>query len=107
MVRVEELYPWPEEELRAIFSRYTKLQRVVWAQEEPRNMGAWTFVQERLQGLIGDQVEFLYAGRSASASPATGSSRVHRAEQKTLLADAFQGIDGGAEIDPRDALGLP
>lgn len=107
LVRVEELYPWPEEELRAVLARYTRLKRVVWAQEEPRNMGAWTFVQERLQDLIGDEVEFVYAGRAASASPATGSSRVHRAEQKTLLADAFEGIEGIGEIDPRDALRLP
>ncbi|MEE3328762.1 MAG: hypothetical protein VX252_15590, partial [Myxococcota bacterium] len=62
------------------------------------------FVQERLQALLEAGIEFEYAGRAASASPATGSSRVHRAEQKTLLADAFSGIEGGGEIDPRTAL---
>jgi 2-oxoglutarate dehydrogenase E1 component len=107
LVRIEELYPWPEQELRSLLSRYTNLRRVVWSQEEPRNMGAWTFVLERIRNLIGSNLEFTYAGREASASPATGSSRVHRAEQRSLLADAFEGIAGGGEIDPSLVLGLP
>ena len=106
LVRIEELYPWPEDEIRTVLDRYTNLERVVWSQEEPRNMGGWTFVQDRLRSLLGSGIQFEYAGRAASASPATGSSRVHRAEQKTLIADAFSGIEGGGEIDPRAALGL-
>ena len=107
IVRIEEIYPWPDQELRAILAGYPNLTRVVWSQEEPRNMGAWTFVQERLQGLIGSTVELEYAGRKPSASPATGSSRVHRVEQRTLLTNAFEGIEGGGEIDPSVILGLP
>jgi 2-oxoglutarate dehydrogenase complex dehydrogenase (E1) component-like enzyme len=66
---------------------------MIWVQEEPANMGAWTFVRERLQGLLGAQAKLAYAGRRASASPAVGSLRAHRLEQKALVDAAFEGLD--------------
>jgi 2-oxoglutarate dehydrogenase E1 component len=90
LVRVEELYPWPEKLLGSLFSRYTNARRFVWVQEEPENMGAWTFVRDRLESLLPVGMRLGYAGRAAAASPATGSMRVHRSEQAQLLAAAFE-----------------
>jgi 2-oxoglutarate dehydrogenase E1 component len=92
LVRVEQLYPWPEEPLRAILDRYEGAESVVWAQEEPRNRGGWTFVSqpERLPALLGGR-PLGYVGRRASASPATGSLRVHKEEQAALVNEALLG----------------
>ena len=87
IVRLEQLYPWPSEELARIRDRYARAERLVWVQEEPANMGGWEFVRELLRELW--QREFSYAGRKASASPAVGSQRVHRAELAAFLAAAF------------------
>jgi 2-oxoglutarate dehydrogenase E1 component len=94
IVRAEELYPWPEQELREVMERYAGADRVTWVQEEPANMGAWTFVRERIPGLLRDSVKLAYAGRPASASPAVGSMRIHKLEQAALLQAAFQGLGG-------------
>ncbi|MEE3327772.1 MAG: 2-oxoglutarate dehydrogenase E1 component, partial [Myxococcota bacterium] len=99
LVRIEEIYPWPEAELRGIHERYPNLNCVVWAQEEPRNMGGWSFVQERLRADLPPDVRLVYAGRAASSSTATGSSRAHHAEQRTLVADAYAGL-GESGDDP-------
>ncbi len=92
VVRVEQLYPWPGAELAATLARYRNAERVVWCQEEPANMGAWTFVRERLQAALGSGQKLAYAGRKESASPATGSGRLHREEQAQLVAAAFNGL---------------
>jgi 2-oxoglutarate dehydrogenase E1 component len=89
LARIEQLYPWPEAELAAVLERYAGARDVVWVQEEPANMGAWTFVRERIQGLLRPTARLAYAGRRESASPATGSMRVHRQEQQALLDAAF------------------
>ena len=92
IVRVEELYPWPGEHIRELMSRFPCLEHVFWVQEEPANMGAWTFVRERISELLPFGVKLAYAGRDPAASPATGSMRVHRAEQAALVAEAFEGL---------------
>jgi 2-oxoglutarate dehydrogenase E1 component len=92
LLRVEQLYPWPEESLARALERYPRAQRVVWAQEEPANMGAWTFVRERVQALLPAEATLAYAGRRASASTAVGSSRIHKQEQAALVESAFQGL---------------
>jgi 2-oxoglutarate dehydrogenase E1 component len=89
IVRVEELYPWPDAELAAVFARTPNAKRVVWVQEEPANMGPWTFVRERLQALLPARAKLAYAGRLASASTAVGSGRVHRLELEAFLGAAF------------------
>jgi 2-oxoglutarate dehydrogenase E1 component len=89
ILRVEQLYPWPEEELSAIYARYERAERRIWAQEEPRNMGAWTFVRDRLQSIVGDKSRLDCAARPEAASPAVGSPRVHRAQLTALLDEAF------------------
>ena len=88
IVRIEQVYPWPGEELERALARHPDAQRIVWVQEEPENMGAWSFVRERLRRASGG-LEPAYAGRAASASPAVGSSRLHRTEQAALVEAAF------------------
>jgi 2-oxoglutarate dehydrogenase E1 component len=90
IVRLEQLYPFPVDLLRDVLLRYPLSAELVWAQEEPRNMGAWRFVHENLQPLLETPRRFLhYAGRPESASPATGSLKRHLAEQAELIEKAF------------------
>jgi 2-oxoglutarate dehydrogenase E1 component len=91
IVRVEQLYPWPGEQLKTVLDRYKSAREWVWVQEESQNMGAWTFVSPRLP-LMGQP--FQYVGRDASASPATGSKLVHDREQAEIVEAAI----GGAAV---------
>ena len=92
IVRVEQVYPWPEARLAEIFGRYASAKSRFWVQEEPRNMGPWTFVRDRIQAILGDKQRLDYAGRAESASPAVGSPRIHRAQLQAFLDEAF-GVD--------------
>jgi multifunctional 2-oxoglutarate metabolism enzyme len=94
VARLEQYYPFPEEDIRAELERYKGVQEVVWLQEEPANMGAWTFVRYRfddlLEGIYDDcKHRIKYVGRAASASPATGSAKVHQQEQDRILRQAL------------------
>jgi 2-oxoglutarate dehydrogenase E1 component len=89
VVRVEQLYPWPEDRLMAVLDGYPNAREVWWVQEEPSNMGAWTFVHERLHRVLRDRAELRHVARAASASPASGSTKVHDREQRALLDAAF------------------
>ncbi len=85
---IEQLYPWPADEIAAALERYPRAHEIVWVQEEPANMGALSFVVPRLRRAArGRQVHSVK--RSAAASPATGSAKAHALEQKTLLAASF------------------
>jgi 2-oxoglutarate dehydrogenase E1 component len=87
IVRIEQLYPWHADAVKAALGRYRAAREWVWVQEESQNMGAWTFVSPRLQELMG--LPFQYVGRDASASPATGSHAVHEREQAELVEAAI------------------
>jgi len=89
IVRVEQLYPWPEEELTQILGQYSSAEQRIWCQEEPRNMGAWTFVRDRIRTIVGDRTQLRYAGRPEAASPAAGSPRIHRAQLEAFLCEAL------------------
>jgi 2-oxoglutarate dehydrogenase E1 component len=86
---VDQLYPWPEDELNAEVAKHPQAREIVWVQEEPSNMGALWFVLPRLKRMFSDR-QVLTVKRSAAASPATGSAKAHEMEQKTLLALALQ-----------------
>jgi 2-oxoglutarate dehydrogenase complex dehydrogenase (E1) component-like enzyme len=91
VLRVEQLYPWPERELEAVLARYPSARELVWVQEEPSNMGAWTFVAPRLHELArADRFAIRLVARTASASPASGSIKVHEREQRELLETALR-----------------
>ncbi len=93
IVRIEQLFPFPGDPLAVRLQRMTNLQDVVWCQEEPRNNGAWFFVNERIEdsltaaGHTGKRP--IYAGRDAAASPATGLASRHKAQQEALIAAAL------------------
>ena len=89
LVRVEELYPWPQAELQRLVDRYPNADEVVWAQEEPKNMGAWTYVQPRLRATVGTMVPLRYIGRPERASPAEGYHNEHVAEQTRIVHDVW------------------
>jgi 2-oxoglutarate decarboxylase len=89
VVRVEQMYPFPQEELDDIFARYPNLEEIRWVQEEPENMGAWWFMFHHLSGNLPAGVKLSHAGRYESASPATGSAKVHEQEQREVIERAF------------------
>ena len=85
ILRLEQLYPVPEQELEAALSGYPEGTPVVWAQEEPENMGAWRFLRVQWGHSIFDRYPFSVECRPASASPATGSHKSHNIEQDEIL----------------------
>jgi 2-oxoglutarate dehydrogenase E1 component len=89
VIRVEQLYPFPEAGIREILQNYPAAE-AAWVQEEPRNMGAWRFMQERMDPLLGaaGRGSLAYVGRPESASPATGLGHRHQQEQALIVADA-------------------
>jgi 2-oxoglutarate dehydrogenase E1 component len=87
IIRIEQLYPFHEEMIRAVIGQFKKASQFVWCQEEPQNMGAWSYISPQLEGLLGSKIR--YAGRGAASSPAPGSKAVHYREQKELLSQAF------------------
>jgi 2-oxoglutarate dehydrogenase E1 component len=93
VVRIEQLYPFPSEPLVKRLKAMPKLQDLVWAQEEPKNNGAWMFVEPLLEQCLAeagfDGMRPQYAGREAAASPATGLAKRHVAEQAALIAEAL------------------
>jgi 2-oxoglutarate dehydrogenase E1 component len=89
LARVEELYPLPEEQLRAEFARFPSLREIVWVQEEPRNMGAWSFIEPRLRELVDGDFEVRYEGRPYRASPAEGYADRHAVEQARIVDAAW------------------
>ena len=90
VARVELLYPWPEESIREVLEGYPNLREVAWAQEEPANMGAWTFVRPRLEEVLGGEVPLRYVGKPARPSPAQGSARYHKEEHAAIVREAFK-----------------
>jgi 2-oxoglutarate dehydrogenase E1 component len=97
LTRLEQLAPFPDRVLAEELRRYSKDAQVIWCQEEPRNMGAWSFVAPRIEAVLADvgmrQTKLVYAGRPAAASPATGLYRQHVKEQATLVQAAVTGGD--------------
>ncbi|MFQ6572940.1 2-oxoglutarate dehydrogenase E1 component [Pseudomonas sp. UM16] len=92
IVRIEQLYPFPEDDLVEILAPYTNLQDVVWCQEEPMNQGAWYSSQHHMRRILtrhNKELVLEYAGRDASAAPACGYASMHAEQQEKLLQDAF------------------
>lgn len=89
VVRVEQLYPFPGQELTAILEAYPSLEEVVWVQEEPENMGAWHYLESHLTALAPDKA-LGYIGRPRQASPAEGYANAHAAAQARLVEAAFE-----------------
>ncbi len=88
--RIEQLYPFPEPELRAALEKYPQATEVVWCQEEPRNQGAWYSSQHHIHACLSAKQTLQYAGREASASPAAGYLQAHNEQQEKLVSDALK-----------------
>lgn len=91
IVRLEQLYPFPDEVLAKVFARYKKATDLVWCQEEPKNQGAWYFIHSRLNKLAADKLNVYYAGRPEYAAPAEGLFLSHVAAQQELVNAALNG----------------
>jgi 2-oxoglutarate dehydrogenase E1 component len=91
IVRIEGLYTFPEALIGAVLAKYPAAKDVVWAQEEPRNMGAWNYIAPRLAGLLPEGAALRYAGRPERASPAEGYPAAHATEQGRIVLDAVGG----------------
>jgi 2-oxoglutarate dehydrogenase E1 component len=89
LVRVDELYPWPGDAVAEIVDRYPNLEDVVWAQEEPKNMGAWTYAAPQIRVATGNMLTVRYIGRPERASPAEGYSKAHEEEQKRIVGEVL------------------
>jgi 2-oxoglutarate dehydrogenase E1 component len=98
LVRVEQLYPWPHDGVAWALDHYPNIREVVWAQEEPKNMGAWTYVAPRLRAATGTSVPITYTGRPERASPAEGYLASHQREQARIIAEVLE-----TAADPRGA----
>ncbi len=89
IVRIEQLYPFPFDQMRELLKKYSKIKDIRWVQEEPRNMGSWTFILARLQEVLSSTHKLHFAGRLPSASPAAGVYQMHLAELDLMIRQAF------------------
>ena len=92
VIRVEQIYPWPEDQIAEVLGRYPIASEVFWVQEEPENMGAWNFVHGRLHRLLRDRYGLRHVSRIESGSPAAGSAALHQMEQEDVVERALEGL---------------
>lgn len=94
LIRIEQLYPFPGDQISQAVKQFANLKQIIWAQEEPKNMGAYTFVAPRLQEIFSDVaargISFRYVGRTERASPAIGSPKGHAIEQSEIIKGCFK-----------------
>jgi 2-oxoglutarate dehydrogenase E1 component len=102
IARIELLYPFPEDEIKALLEGYPNLREILWVQEEPQNMGAWTFVEPRLREITGGGLPVIYVGKQARPSPAQGSAKFHKQEHAGIVRDAFENM--GQDLDADQAV---
>ena len=91
-MRIEQLFPFPAEQMLAILDRYPNAKDLLWLQEEPENMGAWTFIEHRTFRIKDRGYSIRHVARVESGSPATGSAEIHRQELAELLDETFAGL---------------
>jgi 2-oxoglutarate dehydrogenase E1 component len=91
LARVEELYPFPDGDILELVASFPALREVVWVQEEPRNMGAWSYMEPRLRHVLPEGIAVRYEGRPNRASPAEGSPDRHKVEQERIVTAAWSG----------------
>lgn len=101
IIRLEQVYPWPLQQLQDVLRRYSETADLFWVQEEPENMGAWPFIEGQMQSIINPRKatgamrrRLGYVGRPAAASPAAGANKVHSDQQEALVAEAFAASPG-------------
>jgi 2-oxoglutarate dehydrogenase E1 component len=87
---LEQLYPFPEDELKQIIGRFPHLKELIWLQEEPQNMGAWAYIEPRLRMIASEGIEVHYIGRPERASTASGYQNIHKYEQAQMIENALK-----------------
>ncbi|MFJ5715234.1 2-oxoglutarate dehydrogenase E1 component [Neobacillus sp. NPDC093127] len=95
VIRLEEIYPFPTEELTTLFSKFNNIKEVLWVQEEPKNMGAWNFVEPRIREIVSTGIKVDYIGRRRRSSPAEGDPNVHKLVQSKILHMALTRVEEG------------
>lgn len=93
IIRIEELYPFPEQQIRSLIGKYKNLKEVIWTQEEPKNMGAWSYIAPKLQALIPEHIKVSYTGRPEMSSPSEGNPMIHKNEQQRIIDEALTPTD--------------
>ncbi|MDQ3863192.1 MAG: 2-oxoglutarate dehydrogenase E1 component, partial [Actinomycetota bacterium] len=93
IVRIELLYPFPEDRVQGVLEGYPNLREILWVQEEPKNMGAWAFIEPRLRELTGGELPVLYIGKPPRPSPAQGSAKFHKQEHAGIVREAFESVE--------------
>ena len=99
IVRVEQLYPFPEDAIRKVIDSYSNVREVCWVQEEPENMGAWEFARPLLESIVDGRHPLRYIGRSRNSSPSEGSSSWHAANQRAIVDQVFEAKTETREMD--------
>ena len=89
IIRIEQLYPFPQNQLESILKEYPNCKTVVWCQEEARNQGSWHRIQNQLSRAISSDQQLVYVSREPSASPAVGSHQKHVEQQEQLVKEAL------------------
>src|SRR5919202_829830 len=93
IARIELLYPFPEDRVREALDGYPNLREILWVQEEPKNMGAWAFIEPRLRELTGGELPVRYIGKPPRPSPAQGSAKFHKQEHAGIVREAFESVE--------------
>jgi 2-oxoglutarate dehydrogenase E1 component len=99
VARVEQLYPFPTDEVRTLIERYPKLREVCWVQEEPENMGAWEFVRPILEPVLDGRTPLRYIGRVRNSSPSEGSAAWHAVNQRAIVEQVFEAKSEAREME--------
>jgi 2-oxoglutarate dehydrogenase E1 component len=93
IARIELLYPFPEDRVKEVIEGYPNLREILWVQEEPKNMGAWTFVEPLLREVSRGELPVLYVGKPPRPSPAQGSTQFHKREHADIVRSAFENVE--------------
>jgi 2-oxoglutarate dehydrogenase E1 component len=90
IARVEQLYPFPEKNIKELIKRFNNLKEIVWVQEEPKNMGSWFYMAQKLQETVPKKLNIRYIGRPDRSSPAGGEPDVHKREQERIMTQTLK-----------------
>ena len=89
IISIEQLYPFPFKRIQEALEKYTNVKEFIWAQEEPKNMGAWSYIEPRLNALAPKGLNVSYVGRKRRSSPSEGDAIAHKLEQNRIITQAI------------------